>query len=60
MRDLVYDDLEDATGLAYQTVKNCKWVSESVDLLLRSNSLSWSHHKLLAIEARIGELLTRL
>lgn len=40
----VYDDLEEATGLARETVRKCKWTSESVNSGNRLPELSWTHH----------------
>ena len=39
-----YDRAIEATGLAYQTVANCKWVAQSVDFSRRREKLTWRHH----------------
>jgi len=43
-----YDLLEEQTGLARTTIEINKYVAESVDLLIRINRLSWSHHRQVA------------
>lgn len=46
-----YAQAIDETESAYQTLRIYKWVSAHFpDLLIRSNKLSWNHHRLLAID----------
>jgi N6-adenosine-specific RNA methylase IME4 len=40
-----YEDGMARTGLEYQTLRDHKWVAESVALSLRNDKLEWSHHK---------------
>lgn len=39
-----YTEAIKLTGLDYQTVKQCLWVSKSVDMVRRRTNLDWSHH----------------
>lgn len=41
----MYDDIADETGMAKQTLKDTKWVSENVKSSLRKDNLSFNHHK---------------
>ncbi len=41
----VYDELEEITGLARQTIKDYRWVADNVPSSLRKDDLSFSHHK---------------
>lgn len=56
-----YDQLEDATGYARGTIKNYKIIADSVDLSLRNDSLTFSHHKEVATlpEGKQIEYLTK-
>jgi hypothetical protein len=40
----MYDDIAEETGMAKQTLKDTKWVSENVESSLRKDNLSFSHH----------------
>ena len=39
-----YAQVMDATGMAYQTLANAKWVASRVPVQRRRTELSWSHH----------------
>ena len=41
----MYDDIAEETGMAKQTLKDTKWVSENVESSLRKDNLSFNHHK---------------
>ena len=41
----MYDDIAEETGMAKQTLKDTKWVSENVKSSLRKDNLSFNHHK---------------
>lgn len=41
----VYDELEEITGYSRNTIKNSTWVSKNVESSLRSDDLSFHHHK---------------
>lgn len=41
----MYDDVAEETGMAKQTLKDTKWVSENVESSLRKDNLSFNHHK---------------
>lgn len=43
-----YTQAIESTGLDYQTVANCRWVSSRIELSRRRETLSWSHHELVA------------
>ena len=40
-----YDELADITGLDRQTIQDYKYVADNVDLSLRNESLTFSHHR---------------
>jgi len=40
-----YTQAIEDTGLDYQTLRNCKWVAASIQMSLRGDNLSWSHHR---------------
>ena len=40
-----YTQALEATGLGYQTLRDCKWVAKQVELSRRRDNLSWSHHE---------------
>jgi hypothetical protein len=44
----MYSQAMDATGLAYETCRNAKWVSESIPPERRRPELSFEHHKTVA------------
>jgi 16S rRNA G966 N2-methylase RsmD len=43
-----YTEAEEVTGFDYQTVRDDKWVAGAVELSLRKDNLSHSHHKAVA------------
>jgi hypothetical protein len=43
-----YTQALDASKYSYETLANIKWVAKSIESSLRSESLSWSHHKEIA------------
>lgn len=44
----VYDELEEKTGLARQSMNQALYVSKSVDSCIRIQDLSWEHHHIVA------------
>lgn len=44
----MYDDLMSATGYAYSTLSDAKYVCKYVPFSLRRENLSWTHHKAVA------------
>lgn len=44
----MYQDAMEATGMAYQTIANWKWVAKKVPVENRRIELEWEHHKLVA------------
>lgn len=51
----MYSQALDATDLSYQTLRDAKWVAESVELSRRRDNLSWSHHKEVAALDRAAQ-----
>lgn len=43
-----YSQAMDLTGMAYQTLANCVWVSKHVPVHNRIQGLSWTHHRAVA------------
>jgi hypothetical protein len=43
-----YSQAMDLTGMAYQTLANCVWVSKHVPVQNRIQGLSWTHHRAVA------------
>lgn len=43
-----YAQAIEETGIEYGTLRNCAYVASNVELSLRSDKVSWSHHKCLA------------
>lgn len=43
-----YTQAIEVTGLEYQTLTAMKWVSSSVEILVRTNNLTWQHHRMVA------------
>ena len=44
MKSEAYDMLEEETGLARDTVRQCRYVADQIDLGSREPSLSFKHH----------------
>ena len=56
----MYDDIAEETGMAKQTLKDTKWVSENVESSLRKDNLSFNHHKEVASLPRLSEWIRQL
>ena len=41
----MYDDIADETGYDKQALRDIKYVAQNVELSLRNDNLSFSHHK---------------